>query len=100
MSKVAFDISRHRRRPIVGCSLQSVSYRTCPSPSLWSVSCFQPPCSQETDVEDFSTPIGEQEMNWRVLALVICLCGPGISSAQEQLNVLPDSPRAQTGIIV
>jgi Carboxypeptidase regulatory-like domain len=37
---------------------------------------------------------------WRVLALVLCLCGSRISKAQEQLTLLPDAPKPQPGIIV
>jgi hypothetical protein len=39
-------------------------------------------------------------MKWRVLALVLCLCGSRISKAQVQPIVLPDAPRPQPGIIV
>jgi len=39
-------------------------------------------------------------MNWRVLALLLCLCGSKASSAQEQPTLLPDAPRPQRGIIV
>ena len=39
-------------------------------------------------------------MKWRVFALVLCLCGPRISNAQEKLGLLPDAPGPQPGIIV
>jgi len=39
-------------------------------------------------------------MKWGVFALVVCLCGPRISKAQEQPSLLPDAPRQQPGIIV
>jgi len=39
-------------------------------------------------------------MKWRVLALVLCLCGSRTSKAQVQPIVLPDAPRPQPGIIV
>jgi hypothetical protein len=39
-------------------------------------------------------------MKWRVFALVLCLCGPRTSKAQEPLTLLPDVPKPQPGIIV
>jgi hypothetical protein len=39
-------------------------------------------------------------MKWRVLALVLCLCGSRASKAQEPSTLLPDAPRPQPGIIV
>jgi hypothetical protein len=39
-------------------------------------------------------------MKWVVFALVVCLCGRGTSTAEEQLTLLPDAPRPQPGIIV
>ena len=39
-------------------------------------------------------------MKWGVFALVVWFCGLGISAAQEQLTQLPDTPKAQPGIIV
>ena len=39
-------------------------------------------------------------MKWGVFALVVWFCGLGISEAQEQLTLLPDTPKAQPGIIV
>jgi Carboxypeptidase regulatory-like domain len=39
-------------------------------------------------------------MPWRVFALVIYLCGSIASKAQEQLTLLPDTPKPQPGIIV
>src|ERR1700736_4951776 len=39
-------------------------------------------------------------MNWRVFALVVCLCGGTMSKAQEQQSLLPDAPNPQPGIIV
>ncbi len=39
-------------------------------------------------------------MKWGVFALVVWFCGLAISEAQEQLTLLPDTPKAQPGIIV
>ena len=39
-------------------------------------------------------------MKWRVIALVLCLCGSRTTRAQVQLAVLPDAPKPQPGIIV
>jgi hypothetical protein len=39
-------------------------------------------------------------MRWRVFAFLLCLCGTGLSKAQEQPTVLPDAPMPQPGIIV
>ena len=39
-------------------------------------------------------------MKWRVLALVLCLCGLRASKAQERTALPPDAPRPQQGIIV
>jgi hypothetical protein len=39
-------------------------------------------------------------MKWGVFVLIVCFCGLGISDGQEQLNLLPDTPKAQPGIIV
>ena len=39
-------------------------------------------------------------MKGHVLALLICLCGLTTSEAQVQQSVLPEAPKAQTGIIV
>ena len=39
-------------------------------------------------------------MRWRVFVLVVCLCGSRTSKAQEQLTLLPDTPKPQPGIIV
>ena len=39
-------------------------------------------------------------MKWRVLVLVLWLCGSKISMAQGQSALLPDAPRPQPGIIV
>jgi hypothetical protein len=39
-------------------------------------------------------------MQWRVFVLVIYLCGSIASKAQEQLTLLPDTPKPQPGIIV
>jgi hypothetical protein len=39
-------------------------------------------------------------MNWRVFALLLCLCGSSGSKAQERPTLLPDAPRPQPGIIV
>src|SRR5690349_17555495 len=39
-------------------------------------------------------------MKWCVFVLVVCLCGPRTSKAQEQPTPLPDAPKPQTGIIV
>ena len=39
-------------------------------------------------------------MKWHVLALVLCLCGSRICTAQVQPIVLPDAPRPQPAIIV
>jgi hypothetical protein len=39
-------------------------------------------------------------MKWGVFALVVCLCGPRISQAQEQQSLLPEVPNPQPGIIV
>jgi len=39
-------------------------------------------------------------MQWRVFLLVIYLCGSIASKAQEQLTLLPDTPKPQPGIIV
>jgi Carboxypeptidase regulatory-like domain len=39
-------------------------------------------------------------MKWVVFALIVWFCGLGISKAQEQLTLLPDTPTPQPGIIV
>jgi Carboxypeptidase regulatory-like domain len=39
-------------------------------------------------------------MKWRVVALVLCLCGSRAIRAQVQPAVLPDAPKPQPGIIV
>jgi hypothetical protein len=39
-------------------------------------------------------------MKWHVFMLMLCLCGSQISTAQEHLVSLPDSPRPQPAIIV
>jgi Carboxypeptidase regulatory-like domain len=39
-------------------------------------------------------------MKWGVFALVVCLCAPRTSKAQEQQTFLPDAPRPQPGIMV
>jgi hypothetical protein len=39
-------------------------------------------------------------MKWGVFVLIVCFCGLGISKAQEQLTLLPDTPKPQPGIIV
>jgi Carboxypeptidase regulatory-like domain len=39
-------------------------------------------------------------MKWRVFAMMLCLCGLGISQAQDKQGLLPEAPRAQPGIIV
>jgi hypothetical protein len=39
-------------------------------------------------------------MQWCVFVLVIYLCGSIASRAQEQLTLLPDTPKPQPGIIV
>jgi hypothetical protein len=38
-------------------------------------------------------------MKWRISALVVCLCGPTTSRAQEQSTLLPNVPKSQAGII-
>jgi hypothetical protein len=37
-------------------------------------------------------------MKWRILALILCLCGS--TKAQDQPTLLPDAPKPQPGIIV
>ena len=39
-------------------------------------------------------------MKWGVFVLIVCFCGLGISKAQEQRTLLPDTPKPQPGIIV
>ena len=39
-------------------------------------------------------------MNWRVFVLAIYLCGSVASKAQQQLTLLPDTPKPEPGIIV
>jgi Carboxypeptidase regulatory-like domain len=39
-------------------------------------------------------------MKWRVFAMMLCLCGSGISKAQEKQDLLPDAPGPRSGIIV
>ncbi len=38
-------------------------------------------------------------MKWCVFTLLLCLCGPGVSSAQNQQTFLPDAPSPQPGTI-
>jgi len=39
-------------------------------------------------------------MKWRVFVLAIYLCGSIASKAQQQLTLLPETPKPQPGIIV
>jgi hypothetical protein len=39
-------------------------------------------------------------MKWGVFVLIVCFCELGISKAQEQRTLLPDTPKPQPGIIV
>jgi hypothetical protein len=39
-------------------------------------------------------------MKWGVFVLIVWFCGLGISKGQEQLTLLPDTPKPQPGVIV
>jgi hypothetical protein len=39
--------------------------------------------------------MGGREMKWYVIAIMVCLCGLGSSTAQNQPTVLPDAPEPQ-----
>ncbi|MCU1298765.1 MAG: hypothetical protein JWO91_3043 [Acidobacteriaceae bacterium] len=43
---------------------------------------------------------GKRTMKWRVFALVVCFCGSMSSKAQEQLTLLPDTPKPKPATIV
>ena len=43
---------------------------------------------------------GETRNEWRVFALLLCLCGSMASQIQERPTLLPDAPKPQPGIIV
>jgi hypothetical protein len=43
---------------------------------------------------------GEGGMQWRIIALLLCLCASSASEAQEHSTLLPDAPGLQPGIIV
>jgi hypothetical protein len=99
VSRSAFDMFRHSVLGSIFSSNKLSDLREVPSTSLLVGRLRSPDLLLEL-MSKISSLTGERAMKWRVLALLVCLCGSRNSRAQEQPARLPEGPKSQTGIIV